>query len=38
MGSIILRKIKLEDIDVEIVERGEPIPLQRVRDLEKKST
>ena len=36
MGTIVLRKIKLEDADLERARRGETIHLSRIRELEKK--
>ena len=36
MGTIVIRKIKLEDADVERVRRGEIVPLSRIRELEGK--
>lgn len=36
MGTVVLKKVKLEDADAEKAKQGEQIPLSRIKELEKK--
>lgn len=37
MGTVVLKKIELEDADMDKIRRGEPISLSRIKELEEKS-